>query len=192
MSTLRKTEYTGRIEWLGRSDGATDTIRSLAQPKLELGYHGLSDARHSGETRPSCVRVKMLYPEGTEIRNLRHVTILSGEEMDAIAAELGLETLDPETLGVNIVLRGIPDFTHVPPNARLQSESGTTLTVDTENLPCIHPAKEIETDDPGHGDAFPKAAYGRRGVTAWVERPGDLRLGDNLSLFVPRQRAWAP
>lgn len=190
MPTLRKTEFTGRIEWLGRSDAAADTLRSAALPRLELGYGGLSDARHSGETRASCVRVKSLYPKGTEIRNVRQLTILSGEEMDAIAAEIGLEALDPETLGVNIVLRGIPDFTHVPPSARLQSASGTTLTIDMENLPCIYPAKEIEADQPGHGDGFPKAAHGRRGVTAWVERPGDLVLGEELSLFVPSQRPW--
>ena len=36
------------------------------------------------------------------------------------------------------------------------------------------------------------AAEGRRGVTAWVERPGDIRVGDSLTLFLPDQRAWAP
>jgi MOSC domain-containing protein YiiM len=31
---------------------------------------------------------------------------------------------------------------------------------------------------------------GKRGVTAWVERPGDLVLGDVLRLHCPEQRAW--
>lgn len=190
MPTLRKTDFTGRIEWLGLSDGATDSLRSARAKALQLDYHGLTGARHSGETRASCVRVKTLYAKGTEIRNVRQLTVLSGEEMDAIAAEIGLKALDPAHLGVNIVLRGIPDFTHIPPSSRLQAASGATITVDMENLPCIYPAQEIDADTPGHGEAFPKAAHGLRGVTAWVERPGTLSLGDELTLFVPTQRAW--
>jgi hypothetical protein len=34
-------------------------------------------------------------------------------------------------------------------------------------------------------------AEGRRGVTAWVERVGVLRVGDRLRLHVPDQRPWA-
>ena len=61
-----------------------------------------------------------------------------------------------------------------------------------ENRPCQFPAREIETDHAGHGKAFMASATGRRGVTAWVERPGALRIGEALRLFVPDQRAWAP
>ena len=98
--------------------------------------------------------------------------------------------LDPGLLGVSVVLRGIPDFTHVPPSSRLQGPDGVTLTVDMENLPCNLPAREIEKDEPGHGKAFKRAAEGRRGVTAWVERPGTLRPGDRLALWLPAQRGW--
>ncbi|MEX0283483.1 MAG: MOSC domain-containing protein [Paracoccaceae bacterium] len=192
MPTITRTDYVATVEWLGMSDGGTDTLRSAPLQSLDLGFPGLSGARHEGMTRPACVRTKMLYPQGTEIRNVRQLTVLSGEEMDAIAAEIGLDALDPCTLGVNIVLRGIPDFTHVPPGSRLQAESGATLTVDMENLPCVYPAQEIEADSPGHGDGFPKAAHGRRGVTAWVERPGALNVGDTLRLFIPAQRPWSP
>ena len=31
---------------------------------------------------------------------------------------------------------------------------------------------------------------GRRGVVAWVERPGVLELGQSLTLHIPDQRAW--
>jgi len=33
---------------------------------------------------------------------------------------------------------------------------------------------------------------GRRGITAWVERPGPLAVGDTVSLFTPTQRGWNP
>jgi len=138
------------------------------------------------------MRVKNLYPTGTEIRNVRQLSILSREELSEITAEIGLDEMDPGLLGANLILEGIPDFTHVPPSARLQAPNGTTLTIDMENRPCVLPGREIEHQAPGHGAAFKQAAKGRRGVTAWVERPGRLQLGDELTLFIPDQRAWAP
>ncbi len=192
MPTLRKTEFTGEVVWLGHVPGETETIRSSSADQIDLDFGGQAGARHAGVNRASCVRVRNLYTEGTEIRNVRQLTILSAEQLDAIAAEMDLDTLDPGLLGATLILRGIPDFTHVPPSARLQGPSGLTLTVDTENRPCLYPAREIEAEQPGHGAAFKSAATNRRGVTAWVERPGSLALGDTMKLFVPDQRAWAP
>ena len=191
MPVLIDSGYKGTIVWLGQATGE-GSLRAEAHDQLDLGFQGLSGARHEGENRPSCVRVKNLYPTGTEIRNVRQLSILSQEELAEIAAEIELDTLDPGLLGANLILSGIPDFTHVPPSARLQASDGTTMTIDMENRPCVFPGREIEKDEPGHGTAFKTAAKGRRGVTAWVERPGQLKVGDTLTLFVPDQRAWAP
>jgi MOSC domain-containing protein YiiM len=134
-----------------------------------------------------------LYPRGTEIRNSRQVSLVSEEEMQAVAAELGLDEFDYGWVGASVVVSGIVDFTHIPPSSRLKSEreGGPTLVVDMENAPCIQPARTIEKARPGHGKAFKAAAAGRRGVTAWVEREGTLQVGDRFRLFVPSQRAWA-
>ena len=67
-----------------------------------------------------------------------------------------------------------------------------TITVDMENVPCVLPGREIEADHTGYGAAFKPAANGRRGVTAWVERPGALKRGDKMQLFVPDQPLWQP
>lgn len=192
MSVYRKTQYLAEVTWLGHVPASKDSLRAEAVETLDLGFAGDRGARHEGENRPSCSRVTMLYPKGTEIRNVRQLTILSAEEMADIAEGVGLDVLDPRLLGASIVLKGIPDFTHVPPSSRLQAPSGLTPTIDMENLPCHLPAREIEADEPGHGKAFKSAANGRRGVTAWVERPGALALGDRLELFVPAQRGWEP
>ncbi|MCB1400872.1 MAG: sulfurase, partial [Rhodobacteraceae bacterium] len=93
-------------------------------------------------------------------------------------------------VGASLVLHGIPDLTHLPPSSRLQGPDGVTLVVDMENRPCVLPGKVIETHHPGHGAAFKPAGKDRRGITAWVERPGALRLGEMLRLHVPDQRAW--
>ena len=192
MPTLIESAYSGEVVWLGHVPGARDSLRAEAVDRLELGYAGDAGARHEGTERASCVRVRNLYPQGTEIRNVRQLTILSGEELDGIAADIGLDALDPGLVGASVILCGIPDFTHVPPSSRLQAPSGLTLTIDMENRPCVLPGREIEAEAPGHGTAFKTAAKGRRGVTAWVERPGALALGDRLRLFIPDQRPWAP
>ena len=103
---------------------------------------------------------------------------------------IGLGELDPALLGANIVVSGLPDFSHVPPSSRLQGPDGTAFVVDMENQPCNLPARVIETAHSGHGKAFLKAAKGLRGVTAWVECEGVLRLKDRLSLHIPDQPVW--
>ena len=191
MPVMRETEFKGEVVWLGHVPTG-GSIRANAVNSLDLGFAGDRGARHEGVNRASCVRMTNLYPQGTEIRNVRQLSVLSAEEIEATAHEMKLPQLDPSFLGVSIVLRGIPDFTHIPPSSRLQTASGVTITVDMENRPCVIPGREVEADYPGHGAAFKPAAKGRRGVTAWVERPGELKLGERMSLFVPDQRAWAP
>ena len=194
MAAIEETSFVGEVTWIGvvPTDIAEGRIASGAQSELSIGFEGATGEIHSGTTRASCVRVKMLHPEGTEIRNERQISIISQEEMDEIAAEIGLQSMKPEWFGATIVVKGIPDFTHIPPSSRLQADNGLTLCVDMENQPCIWPAKELDRDHPGVGPKFKPAAKGKRGVTASVDRPGSLRVGDGLKLFIPTQRDWKP
>lgn len=191
MPELLPTDHTATIVWMGMVPQDRSNIRSHAIDRARATYAGFEGDFHAGLTRPSCVRVKSQYPQATEIRNTRQFSILSAEELADIAAQIGVEKLVPRLLGASIVVQGIADFTHIPPSSRLQSDSGTTLTVDMLNGPCNLPAREIEKEVPGQGKGFKAAAKGRRGVTAWVEREGDLAVGDTLRLHVPGQRAWA-
>jgi len=192
MPALKLTDFAARIVWLGTVPEARENIRSAPREVIELSYAGMAGEMHSGLTRPSCVRVKTQYPNGTEIANTRQLSIVSTEELAEIAQRMGLDAIDPAWLGASIVVEGIPDFTHVPPSARLQGPDGASLVIDMHNRPCLYPAREIDKDHPGSGPKFKSAARGRRGVTAWVEREGHMALGDTLRLFVPDQRAWAP
>lgn len=183
--------FTGEVVWLGFvPEGPGLPSEPLSQ--ADMSFDGVTGEKHSGATRSSCSRVTMLYPKGTEVRNVRQLSIISQEELDGIAAEIGLDRLDPALLGASVVVKGIADFTHIPPSSRLVGPSGLTLTVDMENRPCILPGREIEARHAGHGQAFKAAAKNRRGVTAWVERPGTLKIGDGLKLFIPDQRSWQP
>lgn len=193
MPALIPTDHHATITWLGQMTDRTEpAISGVARDRLELGFGGLTDAPYAGRTRPSCSRVTAQHPKGTEIANTRQLSIVSAEEMAAIAADIGLEALDATWLGATLVIEGLPDFSHVPPSSRLQADSGTTLVIDMQNRPCHQPGLSIDRARPGHGKAFKAAAKGRRGVTAWVERPGSLAIGDRLRLHLPDQRAWQP
>lgn len=190
MPALEALDLTGEITWIGRTADRGATLRSVALDAADLTFAGLPGEDHGTETRPSCSRVAHLHPRGTEIRNTRQLSVVAEEDLAAIAAAMGLARLDPADIGATLVVRGIPDFSHVPPSTRLQAPSGATLVVDMENLPCHLPAAVIDEAAPGKGKAFRTAAKGRRGVTAWVERPGRIAPGDALRLFVPAQPAW--
>lgn len=192
MDCLKRSEFVGRVAWLGSVPVNASDIRAKPADQIRLSFDGAEGELHSGATRPACIRVKMLHEKGTEIRNARQLSILSQEENAQIAAEIGLEQLKPEWLGASMVLSGIPDWSHIPPGSRIQFPDLSTLVIDLENAPCVFPGKEIEADVPGHGKLFKPAAKGRRGVTAYVERPGTVSVGDAIALFVPAQRPWQP
>ena len=191
MPALLPTTFRAEVIWLGRVENNEGTIRSVPLQDIRLSFAGADGEVHSGETRPSCVRVRDQHPEGTTIRNTRQLSVVSEEELAIIAKEVGLDEIHPEWLGASVVIRGIPEFTYVPPSSRLQNAGGTTLVVDMENRPCNLPAREIEKDRPGHGKLFKTAANGRRGVTMWVEREGELSVGDTLILHIPDQPMWS-
>lgn len=190
MPALMPTDHFATITWLGTVPAERDSIRAEAVESLELSFAGIPGERHEGTTRPSCSRVLQQHQRDTEIGNTRQVSILSAEELAVVAKNCDLDVLDPIYVGASIIIEGIEDFSHIPPSARLQADNGTTLVVDMQNRPCQLPAREIESDYPGHGKLFKTAANGKRGVTAWVERPGVLNVGDRLRLHIPDQRPW--
>lgn len=193
MAILVPTDIVGRVIFLGLVRDRAQSLRSEPAAAVEARFDGFAGDAHAGLTRPSCSRVLAQYPQrGTPIRNSRQASLLSAEELAATAAALGLEALPPEWVGANMALEGIPDFTRVPPASRLAFEGGAVLTVDMENAPCQFPAREIGAERPGRGKGYIAAARGRRGVTAWVEREGTIRLGEAVRLHVPPLRPYPP
>ncbi|MEM6904530.1 MAG: sulfurase [Pseudomonadota bacterium] len=188
MTLLTPTDLYAEIAWLGTVADSEADISSISQTSVEATWEGFTGDCHSGLTRPACVRVKRQYKRGTEIRNTRQISIVAEEEMAEVAARLGIAALPPAWLGASMMIRGVPDFTLVPPSTRLVFENGTAITIDTENEPCRYPADIIERHHPGQGRAFPKLAKHKRGVTAWIERPGTLSLGDRARLHAPPRR----
>jgi hypothetical protein len=167
-----------------------EDLSSSRVASVEASYAGLEGESHSGLVRASCVRVRHQYPEGTEIRNTRQISIISIEELAVIADNMGIAELKPEWLGVNLLVSGIPDFSQIPPSTRMIFSSGASLVVDLENSPCKYPGEIVERHHPGFGKLFAKAAVGHRGVTAWVEREGHIDTSDAINLYIPPQRIY--
>lgn len=192
MPALVQTAHRGRVEWLGVVADRAKSLTSDAKTRLNVTLEGADGEAHGGATRPACSRVSALYRKGLMIRNTRQMSILSLEELDAIADGMGVEAIDPGWLGTSLVLSGIPDLSFLPPSSRLQVNKGKgpTLVVDLENRPCKYPAEVIQSVVGPAGRKFMSAAKGRRGLVAWVEDAGEINLGDEVRLFVPEQRRW--
>jgi hypothetical protein len=175
MAALKPTHFIGTLTWLGLVADRDAQLESQALSSLTALYSGPVGEAHGGLTRPSCSRVLGQYPRNTDIRNTRQFAIVSQEELDRTAADMGLDRLDPALLGSTMVIAGIPDFSHLPPSSRLQGEGGATLVVDMNNRPCTLPARPIENRHQGFGAKFKPAAMNRR---------------EKIRLHVPDQRSW--
>jgi MOSC domain-containing protein YiiM len=130
------------------------------------------------------VRQKHL-PKGTELRNARQLSLVSVDELAAIAQALSVPSVDYRWLGANVLIRGAPGLTRWAPASRLVFASGAVLVVDGENEPCRKAGRAIAAGlgaDESLATRFVKAAHRLRGVVAWVERPGLIRRGDPVTL----------
>lgn len=156
---------------------------------LSLTFEGIPGDRHAGFTRPSGGR-EPWYTRGTEIRNERQITILSPDDLAEAAKGMEIDRIEPEWIGGNILLSGVPDLSYLPAGTLIYFESGATLAVQAMNGPCRFSGAEIAKHYPGREGLdllFPKVARRLRGVLAWVEKPGTLRIGETARIQVLEQ-----
>ena len=182
-------------------DGTVDKL--LANPDRRTGlekrmigearflFTGMEGDCHGGLTRKSDSRMLKQYVRNTEVRNARQVSIVSAEELAEVATHMGIPAILPDWVGANLVIRGIPDLTLLPPSTRLQFPSGAMLVVDAENHPCRYPADIIAKHHPDATKGFIPAAMHKRGLVAWVEAEGMIHTGDKIRIWVPPQRIYA-
>jgi hypothetical protein len=156
----------------------------LAVDPLVLDWGGPVGDRHHGLTMRSDVRQKPHYERGTEIRNHRQVSLVEETELDEVAAALGVDRLGPGLIADNIYLSGAVGLTTLPRMTRLVFPSGAVLMLGGENDPCTIAGALVEAVHGTPATAFPKAAIHKRGVTGWVEHPGEVRPGDTVEIRI--------
>ena len=190
MPLLTKLKFTGKVDSLYLRPSREGGFEKAPANALQLTLDGPVGDCHTGQTRKSDSRTLAVYKRGLDIRNVRQLTLLSKDELQVIADELGIKWVDPSWLGANMVFRGIRDLTFLPPSTRLQFPSGAVIVVDMENYPCSQIAEVIGRHHPGVEKLVVKKAMHRRGLTAWVEREGTINTGDEVVLFIPQQRVY--
>jgi hypothetical protein len=116
---------------------------------------------------------------------------VSPEELEVIRGKLDLaEPLLAVTLGANVCVEGVPNFTQLPKGSKLMFPSGAVLLVEEENPPCSWVGDEIvarhttNSGEPVAGKLFPKHAMGLRGVVGVVDVPGTIRSGEPVTVRV--------
>lgn len=164
----------------------SDTFETRRLNEVDVEFGGIRGDRHFGMTAVADSR-KPMYKRGTEILNRRQISILSMEECEEIARNLGIEEVKPEWLGANILLSGVPNFTTIGIGSRLLFEDEAGLLCEGENLPCKHPGEMIEKYNPekvGVASAFVKAANKKRGIVCMVEKQGKIKVGDEVQILI--------
>ncbi|AZO53989.1 MAG: MOSC domain-containing protein [Mesorhizobium sp.] len=168
-----------------------DHFQTRPADELRLGFDGISGDFHAGPTRRSGGR-EPWYPRGTEMRNERQLSIVAADELAIVAERMGLTEIKPEWIGANLVIEDVPHLSMLPAGTLLFFKGGVTLKVDAQNGPCRIAGRSI-AENVGMPDVeagallFPKAAKRLRGVVAWVEKPGIVRTGEEISVRVPEQ-----
>jgi MOSC domain-containing protein YiiM len=109
------------------------------------------------------------------------------EEIAVIQQKMDLkEPLAASTLGANICVEGISNFSQLPKGSKLIFPSGAVLIVEEENPPCVDMGEQIEqvyttnSGEPVSGKMFPKHALHLRGVVGFVDIPGIINAGDDV------------
>jgi len=150
--------------------------------EVQVTWEGLVGDKHYGLTMKAGSSQKP-YPKGTEVRNVRQISIVSAEELNEIAEAMQLPVVKPAWVGANVMLSGIEGLTQLPPGSRLYFENGVGIVIEGENMPCTTAGGSLQKQYPDRIDitsAFPKKAIGKRGLVGWVERPGTIRKGENV------------
>jgi hypothetical protein len=122
--------------------GDNEDFSKDARASARLELDGFVDDKHRGFQRIAASYDRD--PTGTVRRNERQWSGVSIEEMATIRERLDLkEQLGAGTLGANICVEGIPEFSGLPKGSRLAFPSGAVLVVEEDNPPCADRRKDV-------------------------------------------------
>ena len=165
--------------------GDNDDFSKEAVASARLALDGFAGDKHRGFERVAASYDRD--PTGTVRRNERQWSGVSSEELAVIRERLDLaEPLAAGTLGANICVEGIPEFSQLRKGSRLVFPSGAVLLVEEGNPPCLEMGEQVaakhatRSGEPLAGRSFPRYAMGLRGVVGVVDVPGSIEVGDRV------------
>ncbi len=163
---------------------------------LMLDHAGIVGDLHSGAVRRSGPREAWL-PRGLLLRNDRQLSALCPDELAVIATALDLPALPPGWLGGNLLIEGLPAFSHIAPGSRLaiggswagrgRFDGSAVLRVEAYNPPCRRAGAAVAAASgrPELLFRFVKAAAGLRGLVLSVDLAGPIAVGDAVVVIPP-------
>ena len=169
--------------------GNNEDLSKQSRASLVAEISGFDGDKHQGPGRKTWEGEWQ--PKGTIRRNERQWSGVSVEELAHITERLELtEPLSPETLGANLCLEGIPEFSMLPKGTLLIFPSGAVLQVEEYNPPCTDMGAQIaakystRSGEPLTDKVWLRPAAGRRGLVGVIDYPGEIRVGDEVEIRV--------
>jgi hypothetical protein len=169
--------------------GNNEDLSKEPRESLIAEIGGFAGDKHQGPVRKTWAGE--WEPAGTVRRNERQWSGVSVEELAHITQRLDLtEPLTPATLGANLCVEGIPEFSLLPKGTSLVFPSGAVLMVEEYNPPCAEMGVRItakystRSGQPLIDNSWLRPASGRRGVVGVINVPGEIRAGDEVEVRV--------
>jgi len=162
---------------------------------IDVQLDGVVGDRHRGISREAYEGDKQ--PEGTVRRNERMWSAVSSEELISVEQQMDLaQPLLASTVGVNLCVEGVPQFSRLSRGTVLTFSSGAVLMVEEYNPPCTDMGETIARDhssrsgEPLAESAFSNAAKFLRGLVGVVEVAGQIKVGDTFTVEPERLPKW--
>lgn len=155
MKELRSTiPQAGQVEWIGLRSSRGGPINVVTS--VEANEQGLSGDFFTGPPRAP-----------------RQVTLIQAEHIDAVARIMQVDAVDPGLLRRNLVVSGI----NLQSLKKCRFRIGDAELFATGNCP---PCSKMEENlGPGGYNAM----RGHGGITAYIEKPGTIRVGDSVAFL---------
>lgn len=164
-------------------------------PSIRVELDGVVGDRHRSASRKTWAGDKQ--PKGTVRRNERGWSAVSLEELREISTAMDLRhPLLPSTLGANLCIQGVSQFSRLPKGTLLKFPSGAELVVEEYNPPCLDMGArlaamhETRSGKELSSTAFSNAARLLRGLVGVVDVPGEIASGDEVTIEVYEHPAW--
>jgi hypothetical protein len=178
---------TGKVASLHMGNNEDLSKQPCASLRAEIG--GFAGDKHQGPVRETWEGEWQ--PAGTIRRNERQWSAVSVEELAHITERLELtEPLSPATLGANLCIEGIPEFSLLPRGTALWFPSGAVLLVEEYNPPCGDMGAQIAAKYASHSSepltdkTWLRPAAGRRGLVGVIDVAGEIHVGDEVEVRV--------
>lgn len=173
--------------------GNNKDLSKDACDSVQVELDGIVGDKHRGHSREAYAGDEE--PPGTIRRNERQWSGVSIEELAVIQERMDLDRpLSPSTLGANLCVEGIDDFSGLPKGTKLVFPSGAVLLVEEYNPPCKDMGEQVAAKYRTNSRAsiepkdFVLPAAGRRGLVGIVDVAGEISVGDEITIKVYEEK----